>query len=130
MLPTGRNVVQKTQEWLHENLSGWNKSAAKFFADFSKNARKVAELFLCVFFTYCKSLDIYRNRLFSLLYINLNLPNFFASGQIIRLIWPKSFARVHSFDHFEKLALLKARTFSLLLNSARFEKRELLKSAR
>jgi hypothetical protein len=40
------------------------------------------------------------------------------------------FARVHSFGHFEKLALLKARTFSSLLKSARFEKHELLKSVR
>jgi hypothetical protein len=38
--------------------------------------------------------------------------------------------RVHSFGHFEKLALLKAGTFSSLLKSARFEKCEFLKSAR
>jgi hypothetical protein len=39
-------------------------------------------------------------------------------------------SRVHSFGHFEKLALLKARTFSSLLKSARFKKCELLKRAR
>jgi hypothetical protein len=38
--------------------------------------------------------------------------------------------RVHSFGHFEKPALLKAHTFSSLLKSPRFEKRELLNSAR
>jgi hypothetical protein len=40
------------------------------------------------------------------------------------------YARVHSFGHLEKHALFKARAFSSLLKSARFEKRELLKSAR
>jgi hypothetical protein len=38
--------------------------------------------------------------------------------------------RGHSFGHLEKHALLKARAFSSLLKSARFEKRELVKSAR
>jgi hypothetical protein len=50
------------------------------------------------------------------------------SDGLLRTKYPKD--RVHSFGHFEKLALLKARTFSLLLKSVRFEKRELLKSAR
>jgi hypothetical protein len=36
---------------------------------------------------------------------------------------------VRSFGHFEKLALLKACNFSLLLKSARFEKREVVPRA-
>jgi hypothetical protein len=44
---------------------------------------------------------------------------------------PKPYAaRVHSFGRLEKNVLSKAHAFSSLLKSARFEKRELLKSAR
>jgi hypothetical protein len=54
VLPTGQNFGRKTQKWPYKNLSG-RKKTAEFFADFSKNSRKVAELF-SVCFSH-KSLD-------------------------------------------------------------------------
>jgi hypothetical protein len=50
VLPTGRNFGRKTQKSPYKNLSGRKKQRLNF-SDFSKNARKVAEHFYCVFFT-------------------------------------------------------------------------------
>jgi hypothetical protein len=49
VLPTGRNFGRKIQKWPHQNLSG-RKSPHPDLADFSRNGRKVPELFGSVFF--------------------------------------------------------------------------------
>jgi hypothetical protein len=43
-------LPQKIQKWPFKNLSG-RKKQRPLIADFSKNVRKVAELFICTIFT-------------------------------------------------------------------------------